>query len=80
MAYGGCHDIELLAAALTEAGIDGALYLDINDPQGIGLITMAETPDFFVTDLRQLLNRAPFAGLTPKPEYTMLGPHLHHRL
>ena len=73
LAYGGCHDIEPLVAALTEAGIDGALYLDINDPQGIGLITMAETPDFFVTDLRQLLNRAPFAGLTPKPEYTMLG-------
>ncbi|HMQ55836.1 MAG TPA: chlorite dismutase family protein, partial [Anaerolineae bacterium] len=37
------------------------------------LLTFSEEPDFFVTGLRELLNQAPFADLTFKPEYTMLG-------
>jgi len=58
---------------LEEANIDGALYLDVNDPYGVGLITMNENPDFFVNQLRSVLNQPPFTELTPKPEYTMLG-------
>lgn len=73
LAFGNCADPQPAADALSAAGIDAALYLDINDPQGIGLITMSEDPDFFVTTLRGVLNRAPFAGFTPKPEYTMFG-------
>jgi chlorite dismutase len=73
LAYGGCREVEPLIKALSQAGIEGALYLDVNDPQGVGLLTMTESPDDFVTTIRQLLNQAPFAGLTPKSEYTMLG-------
>jgi chlorite dismutase len=73
LAFGDCRDIEPLIESLEKAGIDGALYLDFNDPYGVGLITMDENPDFFVSDLRNILNQAPFTELSPKPEYTMLG-------
>lgn len=73
LAYGGCRNTGALVEALEQSGIDGVLYADFNDPQGVALVTMHEDPDFFVTRLRQMLNRPPFSELTPKPEYTMLG-------
>jgi chlorite dismutase len=73
LAYGGCRATDALIAALQEAGIDAALYADLNDPQGIGLLTLSEDPDFFVTRQRRFLNSPPFDALAPKPEYTMFG-------
>jgi hypothetical protein len=73
LAYSHCADVSPLVSALVEAQIDGVLYQDINDPQGIALLTMSESPDYFVTHLRQMLNQPPFRELEFKPEYTMLG-------
>lgn len=73
LSYGGCRDETVLAATLAEAGIEAVLYRDINDPQGIGLLALSESPDFFVETLRPTLNQDPFLALTLKPEYTMLG-------
>lgn len=73
LAYGHCQDTAPLVEALEQARVEGVLYLDINDPQGVGLLTLNEDPDYFITEIRQLLNRPPFTALTPKPEYTMLG-------
>ncbi|MCL4871612.1 MAG: chlorite dismutase family protein [Anaerolineae bacterium] len=73
LAFGECTDAAALIPDLAEAGIPGALYVDLNDPQGVALVTYSEDPDFFVTDLRQFLNYPPFVGLLPKPEYTMFG-------
>jgi Chlorite dismutase len=73
MAFGNCQSSAEVAAALTEAQVRGALYEDVNDPQGIGLVTYSETPDYFISDMRRLLNQVPFSHLTPKPEHTMLG-------
>jgi chlorite dismutase len=73
LAYGGCRNTGALIEALTEANLDGVLYADLNDPQGVALLTMHESPDYFVTELRQFLNQPPFNELTPKPEYTMFG-------
>ncbi|MBI1877543.1 MAG: chlorite dismutase family protein [Chloroflexi bacterium] len=73
LAYGACCNTGVLVEALTQANLDGALYADINDPQGIALLSIHENPDYFVTELRQLLHQPPFTTLTPKPEYTMLG-------
>ncbi len=39
----------------------------------MALLTLSEDPDYFVTTVRQFLNRPPFSLLPPKPEYTMLG-------
>ncbi len=72
-AFGGCGDAKPLAAALRESGLEAVLYEDVTDPRGIAIAALSEDPALFVTRLRSLLNAAPFAGLTQKPEYTMLG-------
>ncbi len=73
LAFGACDNPSPLIEALEQAHVDGALYLDLNDPQGVALVVMHEDADYFVTELRQLLNQPPFTSLTPKPEYTMFG-------
>jgi chlorite dismutase len=62
-----------LAEALDAARLPAVLYEDINDPFGAGVLFFHEDPGFFLTEARQFLRRPPFAGLTPKPEHTMLG-------
>lgn len=73
LAFGNCLDPAPFIDALTHANVDGVLYEDVNDPRGVALLVMSEDPDYFVTDIRRLLNRPPFSELTPKPEYTMMG-------
>jgi hypothetical protein len=73
LAFGGCRESRAVSDALAAAKIPGALYEDANDAQGVALLTLTSDPNFFVDTLRPLLNRAPFAGLVAKPEFTMLG-------
>jgi hypothetical protein len=72
-AFGGCRDPAPAMAALRESGIDAALYLDVNDAQGIGIMACGEDPNRFVTALRSLYCRPPFVALTHKSEFDMLG-------
>jgi len=72
-AFTGCTDSATAGAALAAAGVEGAMYLDANDPQGVGLVVIAEDPDYFVTTLRDVFNASPFTSLTHKPEFDMLG-------
>jgi hypothetical protein len=73
LAFGECPDPTEVIAALHTLEAPCALYADISDPRGIGLVTASENPDFFVTDLRDFLDNGPFADLWQKPEYTMFG-------
>ena len=41
-AYRG--NAEEAARALAASGLEGALYRDVNDPSGIGIIALAEDP------------------------------------
>jgi chlorite dismutase len=72
-AYGGALDTGPLVAALEGQGITGTLYEDVNDPTGVALLTLSESPDAFVTQYRAFLRSAPFGELEPKPDLTMLG-------
>jgi hypothetical protein len=72
-AFGGVRDSASLATALAEAGTEAALYEDVNDPQGVAVLTLSQSPDTFVTTTRALFTRPPFDALRPKPELTMLG-------
>lgn len=63
----------LLVRDIENSSLTAVLYSDINDYKGAGLLTMSETPEFFVTELRQFLSDSSFAVLKPKPEYTMFG-------
>jgi len=72
-AFGQCLDAEAVGRALAAAAVEGTLYLDANDPRGIGVIVMSEDPAYFVTTLREVFNAPPFSGMTHKPEFDMLG-------
>ena len=73
LAFGHCRHTASLMDALEQSKLEAVLYADINDPQGVGLLTFHENPDYFVTVLREFLTQPPFSELTPKPEYTMFG-------
>jgi chlorite dismutase len=72
-AYGGAGDTTELIGALEAAGVDGALYEDVNDPTGVALLKLSEEPEAFVSEYRGFLQSSPFSKLQPKPELTMLG-------
>lgn len=73
LVFGDCHDAKPLAAALEASGITGALYEDVNDPHGVALLTVTQDPNEFIDRVRRMLAVEPFASLTQKPEYTLLG-------
>ena len=71
--FTGCDNAAKAAQAVEASGIEAVVYHDVNDPRGIGLLTMSEDPSIFVTSVRPLVNDGPFRELTFRPEYTMLG-------
>ena len=72
-AFGRCLDPHAAVKTLAEDGVQGALYVDANDPQGIGVMVASEHPEYFVSNLRALFNHRPFADFVHKPEFDMLG-------
>jgi chlorite dismutase len=71
--YTHCPAPEPLIEALKSSGIESVLYLDVQDPQGVGILTLAEDPSLFVTKIRSVLSKDPFAGLRRRPELAMIG-------
>src|SRR4029077_11353649 len=67
LAFGNCEQTAALTQALEAERFQGALYEDVNDARGVGLIAISEDPDYFVTAVRRFLNLPPFSALTPKP-------------
>jgi chlorite dismutase len=72
-AFGGCAESKPLVEALENGRVEAVLYHDLNDPRGVGVLTLSEDPAFFAIRLRDLFTAAPFAGLSHKPEFAMLG-------
>lgn len=72
-AYTGCRDSKPLADALARCGLDAVLYEEVNDPLGVAVLAMTDTPGLLLEKLRPALQSAAFAALAPKPEFTMLG-------
>jgi chlorite dismutase len=73
LAFGDCRDVAAVVAHLSRASVTGAIYEDLNDPRGIGVLAVADSPDHFVDVVRPLLSSGPCATLVPKPDYTMFG-------
>ncbi|MCY3764275.1 MAG: chlorite dismutase family protein [Gemmatimonadetes bacterium] len=71
--FENCLRTDTLADALLESGVDAALYVDLNDPSGVGVLTLSESPDAFAGKIRSLMNSRPFAELQRNPELTMFG-------
>ena len=73
LVYGGCRDAQAIAQALAHANVEGVVYEDANDPQGVAVLSLTRDPNFYLDTMRPLLNSRPFETLTAKPEFTMLG-------
>lgn len=71
--YTGCSNARAVADWLGAAPIDAVLYEDLNDPAGIGILTLARDPNLFVDLVRPRLAEGPVAGLAMRPELTMFG-------
>lgn len=73
LVFTGCGNAEALIKPLSDSGLEVVLYLDTNDPRGVGLLFMSEDPAIFTQSVRKLINSKPFDALVFKPELTMLG-------
>ncbi len=73
LAFTDCADSGEVVEAMEKAGVTGAVYEDMHDPNGIAVLGMHEDPNFFVTTWRSLLKGNPFDLMTPVPELTMFG-------
>jgi len=71
--FTGCDDPGALVGALEASDIESVLYLDVSDPRGVGLLTMTEAPDAFLSKVRPVVNAEPFRSLVFRSEFSMLG-------
>src|SRR5207247_274390 len=71
--FSGCPDAAVPASALKASGFEAVLYLDVNQPSGIGLLLMSEDPSFFTGAARSFLNAEPFSSLRLRARFTMFG-------
>lgn len=71
--FTGCENTDDAVTAFTESGLQGALYAHLNDPTGIGVLTISESPDHFIDAVRPFLTAGPFADMAAVPEMAMFG-------
>lgn len=71
--FGGCRNPEGVRALLESRRVEGALYLDLHDPQGIGVLLLSEDPAWFVGEGRAIFNSRPLETLQRKPEHSLFG-------
>src|SRR3989338_147109 len=72
-AFSGCVNPDSLTHAMVQHGAEGVIYLDVNDPQGVGVLLISEDPGWFVAQGRSLLTSQAFASLSRRPTLTMFG-------
>lgn len=68
-----CSRLDDCIRDLSKADFESVLYANLNDPKGIGVLTVVEDPTGLVAQVRQVLNSGAFAGLTRIPELVMTG-------
>lgn len=68
-----CFDSNALVSPLRKCELECALYNDLNNPYGVGIALIAESPDLLLREARLLMTKEPFASLKHRPELTMVG-------
>jgi len=68
-----CMASGVVIDAVQRSGLTAAVYADLNDPRGVGVLLMDENPLAFTEVGRALLASDPFMALTPCPDFTMIG-------
>ncbi len=62
-----------LGQGFGQAGVAATVYEDVNNPQGIAVLSWSEDPQTFLTEVRPVLGAGDLRRLRLLPEYTMLG-------
>ena len=73
LVYTGCDDVAAVGDWLARAPVDSVVYEDLNDPRGVGILTIGRDPAVFLDVVRPLLLDGPVAPLRMKPDFTMFG-------
>ena len=73
LAFTNVQDSAPLIKELQESGMESVLYENLNDPNGVALLTMSEDPNFFITTVRDFIKKGLLADAELLPEYTMFG-------
>ena len=71
--FTGCTDTGPVVDLVRESGLEAAVYANLNDPRGVGVVLMSEDPALFAEAARGLLTGPVFRTLGPLPDFTMLG-------
>src|SRR5829696_2841442 len=70
LVFTGDADAAGVASHVERAGIEGVVYENVNDPRGIGILSLTRTPETFVTQVRPVLNSGPCTALTLLSDFT----------
>ena len=73
LAFTGALDIAPAVEAVRRSRLEAVVYANVNDPRGLGVLLLTESPDVFATAARYLFLSPEFTALTPLPDFTMLG-------
>ena len=73
LAFTDCFDAGAVVKAVSGGGLESVVYLNLNDPRGVGVLVMTEDPGVLAGPARELFLRPPFDSMTPLPEFTMIG-------
>ena len=73
LVFGGCTRFGDARLGARGGGTGCGAVRGRQRPDGRRAAGVRESPEIIVTDVRRFLRQTPFAGLVPKPEYTMLG-------
>jgi chlorite dismutase len=73
LVYTGCDDVGAVVRSVARTPVDAVVYENLNDPRGIGILTVSTNPGTFLDVVRPMLLHGPVASLTMKPELTMFG-------
>lgn len=73
LAFTECVHAESLIDPLKKSGLEYVLYVDVNDPKGVGVLIISENPSVFAQKARELFLSEHFIELQLRQEFTMLG-------
>jgi chlorite dismutase len=73
LVYTECSDVRAIADWMSQAPVDAVVYEDVNDPRGVGILTLGRDPNIFLDVVRPLLVEGPTAALVARPQLTMMG-------
>ena len=73
LTYTGCDDVGAVARSFARAPLDAVVYENLNDPRGVGILTLSTTPGTFLDVVRPMLLHGPVSTLTMQGDLTMFG-------